>query len=75
MKRIYDNPNHASYGPARRLWVMLCGMYGFDHTELDKAFYQEWGFTWDMHLHCMYHQQGYSEGVCHQARSVENPRL
>lgn len=61
MTRIYNNPNHRSYGPVRRLWVMVCGMYGFDHTRLDETFYQEWGFTWDAHVDCMIQQQGYTE--------------
>lgn len=61
MIRIYDDPNHPTYGPVRRAWVMLVGMFGTDLSEVDRAFYQEWGFNWDEHLHLMMREQGYPE--------------
>lgn len=62
MSRIYDDANHPSYGPVRRCWVMLVGMFGTDLTAVDNLFYQEWGCHWDEHIHIMMTSQGYDEG-------------
>lgn len=49
MSRVYDDPNHPYYGPARRCWVILVGLFS-DLTALDESYQQEGGWAWDEHL-------------------------
>lgn len=68
MKRIFDNPAHRHYGPARRAWLMLEQLFadygGLARFELRLANYQaSEGIQrphWDDHLSFLM-SQGLSE--------------
>lgn len=44
MTAIIDDPNHKHYGPIRRLWVILAGMFGNDVDKCDAMFQHEWAW-------------------------------
>lgn len=41
---VIDNPNHAHYGPARRLFVIISAIAA-DMTDLGLDYFREWGST------------------------------
>lgn len=47
MKRYYERNDHDYYGPVRRCWVMLVGLYGTDLSIVDEYYGYEWGVLWD----------------------------
>lgn len=47
MKRYYEHNDHDFYGPVRRCWVILVGLFGTDLTVIDQYYGYEWGVTWD----------------------------
>lgn len=53
MNRIFDMPNHAHYGPVRRLFVALSTLFADKIEVLDRAYYAEWGINWDHDLSFM----------------------
>ena len=59
--RVYDQPNHPHYGPVRRCWVILAGLFP-DLAKLDTEYRWEWHSDWDFHLVHML-EQGHSEVV------------
>lgn len=61
MSRIYDDPNHPTYGPVRRAWVILAGLYGDELGAMDTLYFQEWGSRWDTDLHVAMTEQDRTE--------------
>lgn len=49
-KRYYERNDHDFYGPVRRCWVILVGLYGNDLSGVDEYYGYEWGETWDDEL-------------------------
>lgn len=62
MSRIYDDATHPSYGPVRRAWVILAGLYGDGMSEMDTLYQQEWGTKWDTDLHILLTELEQPEG-------------
>lgn len=57
MKRVFDDPNHPAYGPARRVWIMLAGL-DLLAEGTDQAYRDNYGVAWD---ECM--AQSYTAGT------------
>lgn len=58
MKRVFEDPDHPQYGPARRLWMMFEQLFadqgGLARVEARIALYQDQALIrrpiWDDHL-------------------------
>ena len=60
VSRVYDDPNHECYGPVRRCWVILSGLWENLDT-VDQHFRWEHGEDWDAMLVRLIEKNRYTE--------------